>query len=120
MITLQGKLEYLALQLNQADLLNCGREIQHLVEADLSKDFLNLFKRKKPEAEIEIKRDIFSEDYLEDTREHPVGFDPEVPWNDDLVDGDPAWERMNKLLRNQNNKEVHPEELEIEEIDLSF
>ena len=97
MRTLEGKLEYLALQLNQAELTNCGGEIQHLVEADLMSDIRQLFKKKQDKEEF--KKKIFDEDHLENDRLHPKSFDPTRPWDDDLIDQDPVWEKLEQGLR---------------------
>ena len=99
MRTLEGKLEYLALQLNQAELPCCGGEIQHLVEADLMSDIRQLFKKKQDKNKEEFVKDVFDEEHLENERVHPKTFDPTRPWDDDLIDQDPVWEKLEQGLR---------------------
>jgi len=100
MKTLEGQLEFLALRLEQAELPSKAGDIRFIIEADLVDDFKSLFKKKEDRKQkLALPLDVFDEKHLEDTRTHPKGSQHAELWEEDLIDEDPIWAKLEQGLR---------------------
>jgi hypothetical protein len=48
---------------------------------------------------IKLPLEIFNEDHLEDKRQHPKGSEYARPWDEDLIEEDSEWEKIEQRLR---------------------